>query len=765
LTLKEPFKSLFIPYSRLLNGLEQRINNVSILVLFSNRSKNYSMLQRGIWLLVLSVLCLQVNAQPSRRVLKKLAEEYMEAERYFDAKDALENLEKQTTSKDEYRRDLGICYFHTNNLPKAKSYLEPINEEEKGEGPEIQYYLGLIAHANHRFSDAIRYYKNFLRLTDSENPLRPKVKEDIRRCGYGVYYYHQKKDVLVQNLGPMVNSTGDDFAPVPSPNFPFKIYFSSIREGNLGERRDEYGLLNERSGQYCADMYSAASDEAGRWSQANPLSYLLNSPRHEVLLDFTHDGKQMYLFKGLTLYGGEIVVDTFKRIQEKTLDKTPFKSPMEPEKGDITLYFYNDSTLLFSSRRPGGYGGLDLYITSYNGSYWSLPHNLGPEINSPYDEKCPFLTKDGLTLYFSSNRSDRSFGGLDIFSSHFNTKDKTWSSPENLGVPINSSEDDDFFRLVEDGKRAYFSSGRKTGMGHRDIYQALFPKVDSTMLPMGGTALFYDVIKNPNSIVEETGNNAGPKPDDEKPEVIFEEIYYQDISELANAKNRSIIEKIGTFLSANSRVSLLLIGHTDADKPGIDGLYASMEALEKMSRQLFAFGIDPRRVQLKACGNNYPIVINEIGEEEIGRAGAYNSRIVYYMLNENREIVPIDYRRKNPPEVIVDQKGAFFEEAIKGLSFKIELDNSAERYEGEYFDRVPNPSLEKSLQEDVFHATVGLYQTFASAEELKKQLLKNGVENASVVVYRNGFRLEEKTISKLVEQFPDLDNYLSGTAP
>lgn len=723
------------------------------------------MLQRGIWLLVLMMLCLQVNAQPSRRVLKKLAEEYMEAERYFDARDALENLVKQSSSIDGYRRALGICYYYTNNLPKAKAYLEAENEEERNKDPEIQYYLAAIAHADHKFSDAIRHYKNYLRLTDMDDPLRPKIKEEIRRCGYGVFYYHQKKDVLVQNLGPSVNTKGDDFAPVPSPNFPSKIYFSSIREGNIGDRRDEYGLINERSGQYCADMFSTVSDEAGRWSQANPLSYLLNSPRHEVLLDFTQDGKQMYFFKGLTLFGGEIVVDTFKRIQDKTLDKTAFKSPMKPENGDITLFFYNDSILLFSSRRPGGFGGLDLYISRFKGSYWSLPHNLGPEINSAYDEKCPFLTRDGKTLYFSSNRSDRSFGGFDIFTCRFNTEDATWSDPDNMGVPINSSADDDFFRLVEDGRRAYFSSGRKTGMGHRDIYQAIFPEPDQAMVAEDGPQLFYDFVEAPEGY-DPTDKKMPEKANQKVNEqVVFEEIYYQNILELGNDKNRAIIEKIGSFLSANPKSSLLLMGHTDSDKTGVAGLYASMEALEKATRQLFAFGIDPKRVQLKACGNNFPVVYNEIGAQELASAGEYNSRIVYYFLDENRERIAVEYKRKNPPEVIVDQKGAFFENAIKDLSFKIEIDDSPTPYKGEYFKMVPNPTLEKSLEEDIVHATVGLYQTYASAEELKKQLLKNGVKKARVIVYRNGFRLDDKTISKLAEQFPDLDNYLSGTAP
>ncbi|MEZ5058763.1 MAG: tetratricopeptide repeat protein [Saprospiraceae bacterium] len=722
------------------------------------------MMQRGLWLFLLVLLFQVVDAQPSRRVLKRLADEYIAAERWFDAKEALENLEKQSSNPSDYRRTLGIVYYQTNKLDKARNYLMAIQEKERNEDPEIQYYLGAIAHSDHKFADAIQYYKNFLRLTDMDHPWRPRVKEEIRRCGYGVYHYVQKREVQVHNLGPNVNSIGDDFAPVVSPNFSSKIYFSSSREGNLGDRRDEYGLINQRSGKYCSDMFSSVADEAGRWSQASPLSYLLNSPRHEVLLDFSNDGKRMYLFKGLTLFGGEILVDTFKRIQEKTLDKAGFMSPMKPEEGDISLYFYDDNTLLFSSRRGGGYGGLDLYITRFNGTYWSLPMNLGPEINSPYDETCPFLTKNGKDIYFSSNRSDRSYGGFDILHSRFDPSSEKWSQPENMGVPINSSEDDDFFRLVGDGTRAYFSSARKTGIGNRDIYQAIFAEPNKTMADADDYESFYDII-NRTAGYEAPDNLSKKETALSTEEEVFNEIYYQNIIELANSRNTAIIEKIGNYLVRNPDVSLLMMGHTDSDQNGVDGLYASMQALEKITIQLNAFGINPKRVQLKACGYNYPIVYSQIGGEDNQQAGEYNSRVVYYFLNADKKIVPVNYKRKNPPEVILDQKGAFFEEAIKDLSYKIELNISPKPYEGEFFNKVPNPTVEKSLDEDFYHATVGLYQTYSSADELRKQLVKNGLNDAKVVVYRNGFRLDEKTVNQLLEQYPDLNNYLSGIEP
>lgn len=126
--------------------------------------------------------------------------------------------------------------------------------------------------------------------------------------------------------------------------------------------------------------------------------------------------------------------------------------------------------LYFASDRPGGYGGRDIYrlIRLPNGE-WSKAQNMGPEINTIYDEDSPFIAVNNKTLYYASNGPE-SMGGFDIFVT-FRDAENNWSEPSNLGFPINSTGDDIYYTTTVDGLRGYLSSFRKNGFGEIDIYE------------------------------------------------------------------------------------------------------------------------------------------------------------------------------------------------------------------------------------------------------------------------------------------------------
>ncbi len=128
------------------------------------------------------------------------------------------------------------------------------------------------------------------------------------------------------------------------------------------------------------------------------------------------------------------------------------------------------NTLYFTSNRKGGFGGLDIYKSNKlsNGD-WGAPVNLGAKVNSVYNEETPFITEDGSKLFFSSY-GHKSMGGYDIFMSILQSDD-SWASPVNIGYPVNSTDDDVFFCPVRNGEIAYYSSYRETGYGKHDIYR------------------------------------------------------------------------------------------------------------------------------------------------------------------------------------------------------------------------------------------------------------------------------------------------------
>ena len=131
-------------------------------------------------------------------------------------------------------------------------------------------------------------------------------------------------------------------------------------------------------------------------------------------------------------------------------------------------------TLIFSSNRPGGFGGKDLWISYLKQGKWSVPKNMGPAINTRDDDDAPFLHYDGVTLYFSS-LGHPGFGGSDIFMSRMGA-DAQWSTPENLGSGLNTSEDEFGLYIDAGGKKGYFASDRKGGLGRLDIYQFDVPE-------------------------------------------------------------------------------------------------------------------------------------------------------------------------------------------------------------------------------------------------------------------------------------------------
>jgi len=249
---------------------------------------------------------------------------------------------------------------------------------------------------------------------------------------------------------------------VPVLTLQNELIFTSRRKDH---KREQVSYLD---GKYFESMYISKIDNAG-FKEARrytlPDQFLKSKFRknHESVVSMSPDGKKLFTFSDNKIF--EINMDERSSQKPKKLLKT------------INFDYYQNhafltkdgNTLYFTSEAKGGIGGIDIYkSTKIKEGEWSKPENIGEPVNTPFDEDAPFITDDGKTMYFSSNGHE-GFGNYDIYKSTF--ANGKWSTPENLGQPINSPGHDIF--MIQDNKASvgYFSSSRNGGYGDMDIYK------------------------------------------------------------------------------------------------------------------------------------------------------------------------------------------------------------------------------------------------------------------------------------------------------
>ena len=719
-----------------------------------------------------------VQAQKiSPKVLLKKAELFFENKKYGDALPYYLKYQDEKPKDMEVKLKIGICYFETNRTEQAETYLEYMAQQKKPK-PEAMWYLARTYHMQHKFRDAIGYYKKYLATLSSKDNQKFVVKDQIRRCARGIKLQYSNKLALVENLGDNVNTSGDDFAPAMNPQFSNILYFSSSRSGNLGERQDDYGIVDTLKGSYRADMFETTLD-LGEWSLATRLDSNLNTDAHDIIYDFSGDGNTLYF--GVSKYRrfdyGNIYSKPF--FEKKSMD-IPFKFPIEINSGewDADAYFFNDSIVVFSSDRPGGYGGKDIYIAFREKSgKWGKAVNLGETINTPYDEITPFLSRDSKTLYYSSDNAT-GMGGFDIYRTYFDAEDGGWSEPYNMGVPLNSAGDDAYFKISTDGMRAYYASSRADGYGGYDIYVAYFRRIVPEQVNPAPFSYKDEITgEKPIAVREKPVDPIvvppvdDPKPTDEPvvkppksdlPTYVFTPLFYQDYDNLLlSPESVKELNKMLNLLNSHPNLLVELTSHTDSYGPQNYNLSNSLANAESIAEYLTANGIAADRIVIKGCGQVYPIAIDENSDGSENRQGRVLNRRVH-MEVYGEENIPIIVRTEIPDisARLRSPEGKVYEKENQGLTYRVQVKAIKTMLDDDVLVRYPDALIETTPTIDVMRYTVGLSKTFADAEKLRLKLVGDGFRDAFIVAYINGQRLDKDELKKYLTEYPDLNTYL-----
>lgn len=356
---------------------------------------------------------------------------------------------------------IGYCYFNSIHKNKCLEYFEKAYLLNPKADKKIAYYLGRGYHLNYMFDKAIDFYNQYLKLINNKDDIE-EIGKLITECRNGKDLLKDTVNVEIVNLGENINSEYRDYGPLVTSDGS-KLYFTTRRKGTTGGQMDTDGM-------YFEDIYVATKTDNG-WTKAKSVGSPLNTKTHDGIVGLSLDGQQLYVF--VPENGGDIYVSDLRgsRWSKPVNLSDNINSAYRESKVCLS---YDNKTLYFISEDPSiSIGGRDIFYSNldHNGN-WSPPTNIGPVINTPYDEADVFMHPDGRTMYFSS-KGHNTMGGYDIFKT---TKkaDGQWSTPVNLGYPINTTQDDVFFITTASGKTAYFSSVRPEGLGLHDIYELRF---------------------------------------------------------------------------------------------------------------------------------------------------------------------------------------------------------------------------------------------------------------------------------------------------
>lgn len=366
-------------------------------------------------------------------------------------------------------------HYHIKTIGKdlAVKYFLRVYELDPNYRFDLEFWIGQSYQYGLEFDKAIDFYNRYKqRLAKRPNYLgndrvsAAAVDRAIYECENGKEYVANPKNFSIVNIGREINSEWDDYAPVFNENEDQVIFTSRRRDGNMNQNVD----LDNKPFE---DIFIARK-VGGKWTAAENIGSPINTPYHDSNLALSADGQTLFIYTDEG--GGDIY---YSDLQPNGTWSQPVPLPgiinSSYEEKSITIS-RDEKTLYFSSNRPGGYGGLDIYRATKDArGEWSNVKNMGPKINTEYDDDGPFIDYDGKTLYFSS-KGRKGMGGFDIYKSVFDEATNEWSEPENLGYPINTPDNDIYFVSTKDGKRAYYSSVREDGLGYDDIFVITVPE-------------------------------------------------------------------------------------------------------------------------------------------------------------------------------------------------------------------------------------------------------------------------------------------------
>ncbi len=729
---------------------------------------------------LLTFLCIFINGfTQTEKEIKKI---FLEAESYFLYENEYElaaplflTLLHLDTLNANINYKLGVCYLSIpGKKTKAIPYLEAAVKnttsnyhdtyKEKSSPIDAHYYLGLAYQVNNLLDKAIKSYQQFKKLLDVQEYYQiDYVDLQIKACEIAGKLKEEPIRYRERKLNDEINSYQLNFNPIVSGNDSVLVYTAKI-------------------GSYNYIFFSKKTD--GQWSTPVNISADLETKEDCTSASLSYNGDKLFLFKNDgnigNIYESDFVDGKWTKIKKlsKNINTKYWESHacLSPDR----------KVLYFTSNRGKGYGGLDIYKSELqpNGE-WGPAENLGPTINSPYNEDTPFIINDGNTLYFSS-QGHYNMGGFDIFYSN-KLKNNKWSVPINLGYPINTTDDERFYSPVHKGSKAYYAYYTTGEYAKKEIYEITIipgdipvdiavkgkislqdnkPGFNTTFSVYTIDTLHSDTIHmiKPDLVTGEflmkvpSGNyNVAfsgeeyetkieqvsipenftrseiilnpvlvPKEITRGKYIVIKNILFAYDSYALDREAKIMLEKLFSIMQQYPSLQIEVIGHTDSKGSETYNLKLSKNRSNSVINYLVYNGIKHSRFTTSAVGEREHIAINTNPDGTDNPEGRkFNRRVSIKVLKSDFDLVIRN-------EVFVPEHLKF----TKDLNFTIILLKSKEKLFRDYFTRYELDALRYIKPRKTFDGylyTIGIYKQKPEALKILGKVIHLGFTEACVV--------------------------------
>ena len=437
---------------------------------------------------------------------------------------------------------LASIYINLDSIELAANFILKVYERNNPKDVVLLEKLIKLYYSNGYYYEALSFLD--IVLTDSLK-MNFNVERYINNCNFAIEAIKNPVTFNPQNIGLNINSSDQEYSPSISVDGSKLVYSRRFLKDNI---------LQE-------DFYISYRDSEGNWKESFPLSDVLNTSGNEGAFSFSTDtnlivftscerfdrvgGCDLYLLYDGVVYNAGNLVNS---------DKWDTQGCFSPDR----KYLY------FVSNRPGGFGGSDIWRSEIVDNIFLKPENLGPSINTKYDEMSPFLHPDNLTFYFASN-GHIGMGDFDIFVSRRKNIISNWQKPENLGYPINSHNTENSLVVEKDGNTAYFVSD-KNSYGLEDIFIFQLP---NQLMANKITNIELDIItKQKNE------------------EIIFKNVTFASNSFIIDSSSYLELDQLVAYLIKNPDLEIEIQGHTDDQGNDLDNLKLSISRAYEVFKYL-----------------------------------------------------------------------------------------------------------------------------------------------------------------------------------